>query len=135
MKVSQYIKEYTNGDRITFFRCLYEVHEFFIEVYKRDKKGMNEEFEDVLHHLQLWLYWRFGIDGETWKATENSVKKFMDRKIIWNKIYNYVGLEKNVSGFCGNYNKIDKVINHLQKFGISKEKAGESYNKVVLKNL
>lgn len=42
-----------------------------------DKTKIGEELEDVFHFLQLWLYWRFGLDGEIWKMTKNSVKKFM----------------------------------------------------------
>ena len=56
----------------------------------------------------------------------------MDRKQVWQEIYEFVGLDKNISGYVGNYNKIDKVINHLSKFGINKDKAEEAYRKIVL---
>lgn len=132
MKISEYTKEYTSGRPITFRDFSWEIKELIIEIVKLNKDGIKEEFGDVFHFLQLWLYCRFGIDREIWRITKNSVKKFMDRKNVWNKIYIYVGLEKNISGYVGNYKKIHKVINHLQKFGINKEKAEEAYNKIVL---
>jgi len=132
MQISQYIKEYTCGKRIFFIDVISEMIEFLVEVIKFNKTGIKEEFEDVLHFLQLWLYYRFGLDGEIWRITRNSVKKFMDRKLVWNKIYTFVGLPENVSGYVGNYNKIKKVVNHLQKFDISREKAEAAFNKIVL---
>jgi hypothetical protein len=132
MIIGDYVKEYTSGDRIKFKHILSEVYEFFVEVWKLDKKGMAEEFEDVFHFVQLWLYWRFGLNREIWKITRHSVDKFMGRKAVWNKIYVHVGLTENVSGFVGNYNKVHKVVNHLNKFGISKEKAEEAHQKIIL---
>jgi hypothetical protein len=132
MKISEYVKKYTTGERITLREVFGEVKELFLEVLKLNGVGIKEEFEDVFHFLQLWFYWRFGVDGEIWKITENSVKKFIDRKLIWNKIYAFVGLPENISGYAGNYKKIEKVVNHLRKFGINREKAEEAYNKIVL---
>lgn len=131
MKISEYTKEYTAGKRITFYNVLMEINELIAEVVKIKWNGIKEEFEDVFHFLQLWLYWRFGIDGEIWKVTKNSVRKFMDRKLVWNKIYVFVGLSENISGYVGNYKKIEKVVNQLQKFGIGKERAKEAYRKIV----
>ena len=104
-----------------------------MEVCKFDKSGIREEFSDVFHFLQLWLYWRFGINGETWNITEKTVTKCINRKKVWQEIYLFVGIDKNISGYAGNYNKIDKVINHLSKFGISKEKAEEAYDAIIVK--
>ncbi len=58
MKISEYIKEYTGGKRICFSDVLQEIKELFIEIFKF-KKRIIEEFQDVLHFVQLWLYWRF----------------------------------------------------------------------------
>jgi len=132
MKVSQYVKEYTNGKPIILRNVFSEIRELIAEIVKMSKEGIKEEFEDVLHFFQLWFFWRFGLNGEIWKSTKNSTKKFMDRKPIWNKIYLEAGLSENVSNFCGNCMKVHKVVNHLQKFGISKEKAEEAHKKVVL---
>lgn len=132
MKISQYIKEYTAGKPIKFNNVISEIKELIVEVVRMNKDEIKEEFEDVFHFLQLWLYWRFGMDGEIWKITNNSVKKFMDRKLVWNRIYASVGLSENISGYVGNYKKMEKVVNHLQKFGIDKEKAEEAHRKVVL---
>lgn len=132
MRISEYIKEHTAGKRITFRNVISEINEFLAEIIKLNKDATREEFEDIFHFLQLWLYWRFGVDGEIWKITKNSVKKFMDRKRVWNRIYIYVGLPENISGYAGNYKKIEKVMSHLQKFGIRKEKAEEAYRKIVL---
>ncbi|MBD3359956.1 MAG: hypothetical protein GF365_04595 [Candidatus Buchananbacteria bacterium] len=131
MKISQYVKQYTDGKRITILDIFSEIKEFVIELIKFNKKGIKEEFGDVLHFIQLWLYWNFDLDGKTWKISQYSVSKFMARKDVWNKIYNYVGLPKNISGYVGNYNKIEKVINHLQGFDIDNQKAKEAYEKIV----
>jgi hypothetical protein len=56
----------------------------------------------------------------------------MDRKLIWNEIYAHVGLPENISGYVGNYKKVEKVVRHLRGFGISGEKAEKAYKKVVL---
>lgn len=132
MKISEYIKRYTAGRRICFSDVLREIKEFFIEIFKFNKAGIIEEFQDVLHFIQLWLYWRFKINGEIWIISKKSIAKFMERRPVWQKIYEFVGLDKNISGYVGNYNKVDKVINHLSKFGINKDKAVEAYKKIVL---
>ncbi|MDP3244496.1 MAG: hypothetical protein Q8M83_02435 [bacterium] len=40
-------------------------------------------------------------------------------------------MSENISGYAGNYKKMKKIVNHLQKFGIDKEKAEEAYRKIV----
>lgn len=132
MTIKEYISEYTSGERIKVKHICAEFRELLWEILQHNKQGIGEEFEDVMHFIQLWLYWRFGINGEIWKISQNSVDKFIGRKVIWNKIYEFVGLPKNISGFVGNYNKVEKVIKHLQKFGITKEKAAEAHQKIVL---
>jgi NTP pyrophosphatase (non-canonical NTP hydrolase) len=57
MKTSEYLKEYSNGERITFLNLLGEIQELAVEILKFNKNGIKEEFEDVLHFLQLWFYW------------------------------------------------------------------------------
>lgn len=131
MKISEYIKEYTDSGTITFYNMMMELNELVVEIAKIKWNGIKEEFGDVFLFLQAWLYCRFRIDGELWKVSRNSAKKFSDRKLIWNKIYTSVGLQKNISGYVGNYNKVEKVVNHLQKFGIDREKAEESFKKIV----
>lgn len=133
MKIKDYIKDYTAGNRIYFKDVLSEVKEFFIELFKFSRSGITEEFQDVFHFLQLWLYWKFGINGEIWSITKKSVAKFINRKNVWQEIYIFVGLNKDISGYAGNYDKAEKVINHLSNFGISQEKAEEAYKKIVLK--
>ncbi len=132
MKISEYIKDYTVGKPITLKNVISEIKEFLIEVVKMNGEGMKEEFGDVFHFLQLWLYWRLSLDDETWEITKNSVKKFMDRKLVWNRIYIFVGLPENISGYAGNYKRIEKVVNHLQKFNIIREKAEEAYERIVV---
>ena len=131
MNIKTYIKNYTSGNRITFRKVIDEIGEFFQEVLKFNKQGIKEEFGDIMHFLQLWLYWKFGINGKLWKVTKSSVKKFMGRKKVWQKIYKEVGLKINISNFCGNYKKVEKVIKQLSNFGISKQKAQKAYEKVV----
>ncbi|NMB48581.1 hypothetical protein GYA13_04035 [Candidatus Kuenenbacteria bacterium] len=131
MKISQYIKEYTDGKSIGFHCVMMEVNELIVEILRINWGGIKEEFEDLFHFLQLWLYWRFGIDGDIWKITRHSVKKFMDRKSVWNKIYLLVGLSENISGYAGNYKRIEKVVNHLQKFGIDRQKAERAFGEII----
>lgn len=135
MLIKDYIKEYTLGTRVPFADVWGEMREFFAEVTKFDKAGMAEEAQDALHMLQLWMYWRLGVNGEIWRITQGSVKKFMDRKKVWQEIYVFVGLDKNISNYVGNYKKSEKVINHLSVFGVSKEKAEEAYKEIVFKKV
>ena len=131
MKVSWYVVNYTSGKRITFTRIIDEVKELMEEIKKGNKEGIHEETQDVFHFLQLWLYWQFKIDGDIWKITQDSVNKFMARRKVWEKIYEFVGLDKNVSKFCGNYEREYKVIKHLSEFGISESKAKLAFEKIV----
>lgn len=134
MKISQYIKEYTGSGKITFYDVMIELNELIVEIAKMRRDGIKEEFEDVLLFLQAWLYCRFWIDRELWRISKNSAKKFSDRKPVWNKIYISVGLQENISGYVGNYNKAEKVIKHLQKFGITKKQSEEVFRKIVKNN-
>ena len=131
MNIKNYIANYTSGNRIDFDKVLDEVKEFAVEVVKLNKQGIAEEFGDIMHFLQLWLYWKFGVNGKIWKICQASVNKFMGRKKVWQKIYKEVGLNKDISNFCGNYKKEEKVIRHLSNFGISKVKAQKAFEKVV----
>ncbi len=133
MTIEDYVKKYTAGYRIYFFDFLKEIKEFIVELIKFNNSGMSDEFQDIFHFLQLWLYWRFGINGEIWKITQKSVNKFIERHKIWQEIYELVGLDRDISGYAGNYEKIDKVIKQLAKFGVNKEKAEEAYRVIVLK--
>ena len=131
MKISGYVRSYTSGERVTLREIFSEINELAAEIVKAREEGIHEEFEDVFHFLQLWLYWRFGLDQEIWKITRHSVQKFIDRKQVWNKIYACVGLPQNISGYVGNYKKIEKVISHLQKFGIDRERSEKAYREIV----
>lgn len=134
MKIGDYVKEYTSGKRVTFGDVLEEINEFAVELFKFKKIRISEEFQDIIHFFQLWLYWRFGINGEIWKMSEKSVKKFIDRKKVWQEIYEFVGLDRNISGYAGNYKKVEKVISHLSNFGIGKERSEEAYKIIVMKS-
>lgn len=131
MKVSRYIKEYTEEVPFTIKDVFGEIKELFEGIVKFNESGIKEEFEDVLHFFQLYLYWRFGIDGELWYITRHSVQKFMDRKLVWDKIYSRAGLDEGISRYCGNYKRMEKVVSHLGKFGVGKEKAEQVYRDVV----
>ena len=135
MKVNEYVKKYTSGERVHFFSkagVTGELIEVLEEILKLNRKGIKEEWEDLLHFLQLWMYWRLGINQEIWKCTSNSVNKFIARVKVWKKLYTYCNLSEDISGFAGNYNRKQKVINHLGKFGINEQKAIEAYNRIVV---
>lgn len=132
MKISEYVREYTSGRPIRFGRIFVEFFELIQEIFKFDKKGIREEFGDTLHFIQLWLFWRFKIDGELWKITQDSTDKFMKRREVWRKIYRYIGLPENISNYVGNYNREEKVIAQLKKFGVDENRAKEAYKKLVV---
>ncbi|QQS38738.1 hypothetical protein IPM62_05125 [Candidatus Woesebacteria bacterium] len=134
MKISNYIKNYTAGNRITVKHIIAEINEYLHEVVRFNKSGMKEELHDIFHFLQLWLYWRVGLDGKVWKITQDSVDKFIKRRKVWENIYEYVGLDKNISKYCGNYKRKEKVIKHLSEYKVSREKSLAAYKKIVLNN-
>lgn len=133
MTIREYIEKFTSKDRVRFKEVWAEVVEFAVEVVKWNKAGMKEEWGDVMHFGQLWAHWRFGLNGTLWKSSLGSVKKFMDRLAVWRDLYAHVGLDRNVSNFCGNCAKEEKVIKQLGKFGIPPEQASAAFNAVVRK--
>jgi len=135
MLISEYTKEYTADKGIYFKDVWSEIKEFFIEILKLNMTGIKEEFGDVFHFLQLWLYSQYKIDGQIWRITDYSVNKFIDRKKVWQEIYEFVGLDKNISGYVGNYKKSEKVVKQLSKFNVNSEKAEAAYNSIVLRRI
>lgn len=133
MLISEYTKEYTAGKGIYFKDVWSEIKEFLVEILRLDTTGIKEEFGDVFHFLQLWLYSQYKIDGQIWRITNYSVSKFIDRKKVWQELYEFVGLDKNISGYVGNYKKLEKVVKQLSKFNVNPEKAEAAYNSIVLK--
>ena len=79
------------------------------------------------------VYTRFEYDQQLWRTSQNNLEKVQKRKPVWQKIYDHVGVtyEKN---YCGNYSRPEKLVAHLQPFGVSREKALEAYEKIVRKN-
>ncbi len=135
MRVSAYVKAYTSGGRIRFPRILDELGELFEALVRRHRGEIREEAGDVMHFLQLWLYWRFGLDGELWKCSMGSVEKFMARLDVWRKLYAFTGLDPRASNFCGNYKRREKVVAWLGTFGVGEARANEAYDAVVLPGL
>ena len=131
MLIGEYIREYTKGERIRLFDIWGEIKEFLVELVKCDKLHSREEFQDVIHFSQLWLYWSFGLDGELWGITRQSVDKFIKRKDVWNRIYRFVGLKQNISGYAGNYEKVEKVVKHLSNFHVKRARALAAFNAIV----
>jgi len=131
MKVSYYCQEYTHG-RVYFKDILKEIVEFLQELIKFNRKGMKEEFSDTISFVQCWLWNRFKIDGKLWKLALPSYQKFIKRRKVWQQIYNFVGIKHRCT-YCKNYQREYKVVRHLATFAISKEKALQAYQKIVLK--
>lgn len=134
LRVSEYVANYTSGERVRWAEVWAEVKEFAAEVWKRNLVGMREEWGDVLHFAQLWAYWRFKVNGPLWRGSLGSVKKFMDRLRVWQDLYEHVGLGRHVSNFCGNYHKEEKVVKQLGRLGIDAEKAKAAFHAVVQKH-
>lgn len=118
---------------MTFRHVLAEVGELLEALVKFDRAGLKEETGDVFHFLQMWLHYRFGLDGETWPVAQHSVDKFIKRRKVWNQLYVFTGLAKNISGYMGNYQKEHKVIRQLKRLGISEPKAKQAYRVIVEK--
>lgn len=131
MKISEYIQNYTSGDEVHFVEIWQEVKEFLEEVVKFNVPAAKEEFSDVMHFIQMYLYWKLGRDGKVWKITEFSLRKFMGRLENWRKLYSEVGLDPMISNFCGNCSKEHKVVKQLAKFGIDEEVAKLAFQKVI----
>ena len=131
MKISKYIVDFTSGERIHIKSVFIELGEMFEEVFKGNWKGVAEEWQDALHFVQLWLYWKFKMDGEVWGCTKDSVQKFKDRVAVWHDIYEYAGLPRTTSNFCGNYHRPEKVVKQLAKYGIDEKRAMEAYHRIV----
>jgi hypothetical protein len=93
---------------------------------------MKEEWQDILVFFQIWLYWHFKINDQMWECSSESTKKFMNRVEVWHDIYEYVGLPRRTSNFCGNYKRPEKVVRQLAKYGIDAAKAREAYDRIVV---
>lgn len=132
MLIADYIKAYTSGERVTFKKeVMGEVYELLVEIFRFNRVGMAEEFGDVMHFTQLWLFWQFGLNGELWRLSMSSVNKFMARLAVWRALYMEVGLDPKISNFCGNYKKVEKVVKQLGRFNIGRELAEAAFAKVV----
>ena len=132
MKVDQYVQEYTHVKRVRFLRIFVEVGELLEAISLFDRKGIKEEYQDFLHFVQLWMYWRFGLNQEMWSCTKDSVDKFMKRKKVWHEIYKFVGLKPPYSNQCSNYKRKEKVVKVLKFYEVEEDKAVEAYNKIVI---
>jgi len=133
MKIEEYINKYTHQkDKISFRYVWLEFMELCEAIFvKRSKDKIKEEFGDTLHFFQMYLYSKFGINQQVWRITIPSVEKFKKRKPVWQRLYNFVGLSKNISGFVGNYKKKEKVINHLKRLGIPEKTASNAFDKII----
>ena len=129
MKIKHFSDEYTHGK--TYFKdVLIEVKELFDEIIKFNKEGMKEEFADVVVFLQIWLWQKFKLNGDLWLLGRSSFNKFMERRKVWEQIYQHVGINQKCT-ICKNYIKPYKIIRHLKEFGISEEKSLQAYQNVV----
>lgn len=132
MKISHFCKAYTDVKLgCPFSMILGEVGEFFVALVKLNFKEMKEEFHDIVSFVQMWLYYNYNVDGNLWRMAMPAYDKYMARRKYWDAIYDYVGLDRNVSTYCGNYQRRYKVISQLSRFGINEVKAVEAYEKIV----
>lgn len=132
MLIADYVKAYTSGEPVTFRKeVMSEVSELLVEIFRLNGSGIAEEFGDVMHFTQLWMFWRFGMNGELWGLSMSSVNKFMARLAVWRALYKEVGLDPMISNFCGNYKKMEKVVKQLGRFSIGREQAEAAFAKVV----
>lgn len=130
MLVSEYVATYTSDfvelHGRKFRRVMSEVLELLVEIVRLNWKGVKEEFGDVLHLTQLWLY-TFGWDGNLWMWC---ARKFIARQPVWQALYDHAGIPGRAC-VTENYKRLPKVISRLGKNGISPGKALEAYCVVV----
>ena len=131
LKISEYIADYTSGDEVHFVEIWQEIKEFLHELIRFRWHASKEEFSDVLHFIQMYLYWKFGLDRKVWKSTEFSLRKFMGRLENWRKLYAEAGLDPMISNFCGNCSKEEKVVKQLSKFGVDELTAKKAFQKII----
>ena len=132
MKIGQFCKEYTDPElRTGFLRVLDEVGELIGALFTFNPDKIKDEFADVLVLVQIWLYYKHKVDDNLWEGGVPSYNKIMLRRDYWKQIYDFVGLDRNVSSYCGNYKRERKVVSQLGRFGVSKERALEAFNGVV----
>lgn len=132
MLVSEYVANYTHDFMEkygrNFGRVWMEIVELLEELVKLNPKGIKEEFGDVVHLTQLWLY-SYGWDGKLWMWC---ARKFIARQPVWQELFNYVGVAGRPR-MSTNYMREEKVIERLGLFGVPEEKAKEAYRVVILK--
>jgi len=131
IKVSEFHKDYTSGDKFTFVHLLTEIKELLVELLSFNKEGILDEFSDVSAFLQLWMYSRFSLDRSLWKTSLGCYEKLRRRKQVWRKIYAYAGI-RNGNNYGGNYEREHKVIAHLGKYGVPINKAKDAHKIIVL---
>tara|TARA_Y100000310_G_C20688351_1_gene820577 strand:- start:1143 stop:1541 length:399 start_codon:yes stop_codon:yes gene_type:complete len=131
MKISEFCKNYTDGSGASFPRVLEEVGEMLVEVFRLDFVAVKEEFHDVGSFVQIWLHSKYGYDKGLWKWGLPSCEKFIARRAVWNQLYVKVGLPENVTNFCGNYKKKEKVLKHLVSLGVEESVALLAFAEVV----
>lgn len=126
MLTSQYARDFTGGERTKFYRVWLEIKELLAELLVVNFRGICEEFGDVVHHIQLWLY-SCGLDARLWMWC---ARKFILRQEVWQAMHRELGLTCRAC-YGGNYHRPQKVINYFMYFGITPEAAMAAYRKVV----
>lgn len=126
MLTSEYAKDFTQDKRTSLSRVWGEVKELAEEVLFWNWPGIKEEFGDVVHHVQLFMYTR-GWDTKLWMWC---AQKFIDRQKVWQEFYRQTGVPGRAC-YGGNYNRLAKVIAHLGKFGVSESAAVIAYGNIV----
>ncbi len=114
MRVSEYLVNFTNGETTTWSYVREELVELWHEVCTGNFRGMLEEFGDVVHHIQLYLYERFGWNHRLWKWCSN---KYIRRQIVWQQLYNFAGIPHRAC-YGGNYLRREKVVKQLGRYGV-----------------
>ena len=131
MRISEVIWRYTHRKKMTIGRVWLEVIELWEALVALDWRGVKEELGDVMHFLQIWLFWRFALDSKVWFFTVPTIKKFSDRLVVWQQIYVAAGLSANIVGSTANYRRQHKVVKRLTQLGVSESMAIKAYNQVV----
>ncbi len=131
MDVATYHQEYTNGKPFTLSDLAVELFELMHSLLSFDRGKIVDEMSDVSVFIQLWYFCRFGHNAPLWRSSLHNLAKVKQRKKVWRKIYRLAGLPQDISNYCGNYLKKEKMVRQLTTFGVEEKRIIQIHNSLL----
>ena len=126
-RISWFVDNYSLGTLVPWAKLREELLELAQGIMNLDWANTKEEFADVVHILQVVLFWRYGWNGKLWRLGLPAVRKFIARQGMWRQMYQILGLPQSTRSCGKNYKKLTKAIELLGGFGISPEDATRAW--------